>query len=66
MQSLPTNKDVDPQKWEYISRTHWQDDPTEWLNKYGCEGWELVSAMRSNTALTQYIFKRPLQEETSK
>lgn len=52
------------QKWEYlvVSLTYgmWQPDQLkrqEELNRYGEEGWELISPDTNNN--NNYIFKRP-------
>ena len=55
------------QQWEYITDVVYTQgsDVAEWLNGYGEDGWELVSAF-FNSSTTSYadehwkfIFKRP-------
>ena len=42
--------------WEYkidLRKAWWDEEPQEWLNRLGAEGWELVS-----NSTNEYIFKR--------
>jgi hypothetical protein len=54
------------QKWEYTTfnsqRAQRNDDVVENLNRYGVEGWELVSCTPVfETSLYRYVFKRPIR-----
>ncbi len=54
------------QKWEYTTfnsqRAQRNDDVVQSLNRYGVEGWELVSCTPVfETSLYRYVFKRPVQ-----
>lgn len=44
-------------RWEYLKR--WGSNITE-LNKFGEEGWELVSIILDKTNTYPYTFKREL------
>lgn len=53
------------QKWEYATfnsqRTQKNDEVVQSLNRFGMEGWELVSCTPVfETSLFRYVFKRPL------
>lgn len=52
-------------RWEYIERTYSiiaeKCTFTEWLNRFGDSGWELVTANYFNAEFPKCIFKRKIQ-----
>ncbi len=50
------------QRWEYLALTTASELRTEHLNRYGEDGWELVSTVPVGIGTTYYVFKRPRSE----
>jgi len=50
------------QKWEYFMMISDKFGmPTEDLNRFGSEGWELVNVVYLDYRMLHYYFKRPVQ-----
>jgi hypothetical protein len=57
---MSTNNTI--QQWEYLVQPNYGEQPTaEWLNKFGAEGWQLISILHG-ISIYPYIvyFKRPI------
>lgn len=48
-----------PRRWEYRA-VGWVDIQGVWLNKFGEDGWELVSIVGNSTSDATYYFKREI------